>query len=116
MKKNKTVRLSEQDKKCLEDAGQFISANLSHHYTLQEISARAGINRYKLTYGFKQLFGSSIHQFLIKKRIAHAQILLQEGTKPLKEIAQLNGYKRVENFITAFKKYSGITPNRFKKG
>lgn len=115
MMKNKILRLSNDDITCLLEAKEFISANPAYRHGIRQIAARAGINRYKLTYGFKQLFGSTVHQYIIRTRMENARRLLMQTEKPVKEIAKLNGYSNTENFNYAFKKYFGHTASSLKK-
>jgi AraC-like DNA-binding protein len=115
MANEKEILLSEHDKQCLALARKLLLEDLSVKHTINKLAQSSGINRYKLTYGFKQLYGKTIHGFAEEARMNNAKNLLADPDKTLKEIAAVNGYKRVENFITAFKKYYGITPNQFRK-
>jgi len=115
MASNKKFQLNEHDKQCLAIARDLLLKDLSERYTISELSQSSGINRYKLTYGFRQLYGNTIHAFAEAARMNNAELLLTDLTKTIKEIAALNGYRSAENFITAFKKYFGITPNQFRK-
>ena len=91
----------------------MIESHPEQQLDLSTLSQIAGMNRNKLTYGFKKLTGKSIHQFVIKIRMENAKLMLAANDKPIKAIALLNGYSNTENFINAFKKYCGITPSHF---
>jgi len=115
MNKKEELRLSKADKECLLSVKEYILNNLSEHFTIHLLAAKAGINRYKLTYGFKKSFGSSLHQFIIESRMKNAKRLLIETDEPIKAIALLNGYSNHENFSYAFKKYFGYSPSELRK-
>ena len=74
-----------------------------------------GMNEFKLKAGFKQVFGISMFDYLIKKRMQEARSLLLETDKPIKEIASLTGYSTKQSFLNAFKKYFHDTPGSFRK-
>ena len=107
--------LSDQDKSSLRLLKALIIEYPQNRYTINQLAKKAGISRIKLTYGFKLLFGSGIHQFIITKRIEKAQGLLHSTDLPIKAIASQCGYKTTQHFITAFKKYTGQSPGLYRK-
>ena len=109
------IRLNKHDQEQLEKLIRLLHEKQTGDYTIHAISRLTGINRYKLTYGFKQLTGHSVHQFLIKTRMENAKKLLIDFDKPVKEIAHLCGYHNTQNFIKAFKKCYKQTPSQFRK-
>ena len=84
-------------------------------YSIKKLSRQEGISRIKLTYGFRDMFGISIHRFIINTRMEKAKELLHTTNLPVKAIAVQCGYKSTQHFITAFKKYSGQPPALYKK-
>ncbi|PKP11485.1 MAG: hypothetical protein CVU08_12230 [Bacteroidetes bacterium HGW-Bacteroidetes-3] len=83
--------------------------------TLKELSRIFGTNEYKLKYGFKYLFKTSIYQFYNTKRLKKAHLLIQQTTIQLKEIALMFGFTTYPNFSKAFKKLFGYSPNDIKR-
>ena len=83
--------------------------------TLKELSRIFGTNEYKLKYGFKYLFKTSIYQFYNIKRLKKAHLLIQQTTIQLKEIALMFGFTTYPNFSKAFKKLFGYSPNDIKR-
>lgn len=83
--------------------------------TLKELSRIFGTNEYKLKYGFKYLFKTSIYQFYNIKRLKKAHLLIQQTTIQLKEIALMFGFSTYPNFSKAFKKLFGYSPNDIKR-
>jgi len=83
--------------------------------TLKELSRMFGTNEYKLKYGFKYLFKTSIYQFYNIKRLKKAHLLIQQTTIQLKEIALMFGFTTYPNFSKAFKKLFGYSPNDIKR-
>lgn len=82
---------------------------------LKELSKFFGTNEYKLKYGFKYLFKTSIYQFYNTKRLKKAHLLIQQTTIQLKEIALMSGFASYPNFSKAFKKLFGYAPSDIKR-
>ena len=54
--------------------------------------------------------------FIIRRKIEKAQLLLIAGELPVKEIAYLVGFEDFSYFSRVFKKTTGLTPNEYRKG
>ena len=83
--------------------------------TLVELSHKVGINDFKLKKGFKQLYGTTVYEFLVDARMEKAKLLLLETETSIHEIAFVTGYKNLSSFITAFKKKMGYSPGSYKR-
>jgi AraC-like DNA-binding protein len=84
--------------------------------SIKELSRIFGTNEYKLKYGFKQLFQTSIYQFYNNERLKKSHLLIQQTTLPLKKIAFMTGFSSYPNFSKAFKKSFGYAPYDIKRG
>lgn len=108
-------KLNQRENDALFMARDIISADITKHFTIQEISQKIQLNEFKLKSGFKQVFGSGIFEYLLKIRMENAYQLLTETDKPMKEIAALTGFEYTTNFTTSFKKYFGRTPGSLRR-
>ena len=99
----------------LQKIKHFIDANIQQHFTIGELSLRAGMGETKLKILFKQNFNTSIYAYLIRIRMLKAEQLLLETDYPLKKIAYLTGYKYTPNLIHAFRLRFGISPIQYRK-
>jgi two-component system response regulator YesN len=63
---------------------------------------------------FKQATGTNLFEFINKARIGKAKELLEEGSRPIQEIAKAAGFDSPQYFATAFKKTTGMTPNEYR--
>lgn len=93
-------------------------ADLSINYTIDELAYLSYMNRTKLQAGFKELFGKTLHEFIIENRMLLAYKLLLESYANnwnIAEIAKRVGYKHSNHFSTAFKKKFGKSPAAFVK-
>lgn len=89
-----------------------------HHATPPPISTlarRFGINRTKLTEGFRLAFGATIYDFVQSVRMQHAKQLLLDTSLPIALIAEKVGYERQTSFATAFRRHFGFTPRSVKR-
>jgi AraC-like DNA-binding protein len=59
--------------------------------------------------------GLKFSDILEKQRIALARIYLEEGASSLDDIAALLGYSEASSFGRAFKRWTGSTPQRYRK-
>lgn len=64
---------------------------------------------------FKNKEGQTIFDYLIKKRMNEAVRLLTATNLPVNEIAERVGYFSNSYFSTAFKKYTGMNPSKYRE-
>lgn len=64
---------------------------------------------------YKQMFGISCMDDVIKRRLHRAKDQLKFTAKPIREIAENCGYNNVEHFCRQFRKQNGCTPGQFRK-
>mgnify|MGYP000096110429 FL=1 len=64
---------------------------------------------------YKEFFGISIHQDMIRGRIEHAAALIQTTDMSISEIAAACGYENLEHFSRQFKKVKGCAPKQYRK-
>lgn len=64
---------------------------------------------------YKQLFGVSVMNDIIKSRIEYACYLLSSNTDSVSEIAFRCGYENKEHFTRQFKEVTGYTPRQYRE-
>lgn len=99
----------------IREAHDYLLRNMDNPCTLIELSHKVGINDFKLKKGFKQVYGTTVYEFLLDARMEKARVLLLETDTSAHEIAFITGYKNLSSFITAFKKKMGCSPGTFRK-
>jgi AraC-like DNA-binding protein len=104
------AELSEADIAAVHEADAILSADLSEHYSIQQLSGMAGTNAFKLKKGFRLIFKMGVFGRLLYRRMEKAKFLLETTNKPIKDVAYEAGYDTVAGFITAFRKRFGKTP------
>lgn len=63
---------------------------------------------------FKETFGVSTGDFIVNRKLAHAEKLLTDTGNSIKEIAAMCGYRDYNYFIRQFRAKKGITPGRLR--
>jgi AraC-like DNA-binding protein len=84
--------------------------------TLKELAVKFDSNEYRLKFGFREFFKTSIYNFYHEERLKRAHLMIQQTKIPLKEIAIMNGFNTYLNFYKAFKKRFEYTPSEVDRG
>ena len=103
-----------KDKECIIAARDFINSRLSSPPNLTEIARAAGVNEFKLKYGFKEMFHTTVFTYLTEKRLNLAKQYLLDSELTLSEIADQLGYSSTQHFHNQFKKKFNKTPKSFR--
>ncbi len=99
----------------LRDAVLYIEGHYSENITLSNISVNAGINHTTLTARMKEELGCTVIEYLMKYRIIVSKKQLAFTEVPIKDIANMVGFKTVQHFNRIFKETTGTTPAEFRK-
>lgn len=107
-----TIIRNAADRERLYFARDYLISNYADPVSLSELSKVTGLNEFKLKNGFRELFDSSVMDFLINFRLEQARELLTNTTKNISEIAYETGYSSPSYFSKAFKKKYGVNPKK----
>ena len=97
----------------IRQAKDMIINRLSEPPTLSALDVEMDLSRKKLKEGFKQIYGSTVYQFVLDHKMNHARQLLGTGSYNVNEVAIQLGYSNSSHFIEAFKKKFGTTPKKY---
>lgn len=103
------TRLSARDQRTLEGIRGYLAERYMAPPTLPELARMAGMNRTKLTQGFRELFGETVLDYSLRLRMSRARHLLLEGDT-VGRVAAAVGYAHHSSFSQAFKSYFGFAP------
>lgn len=93
---------------------EFIDSNLEGDLSLEFLENHFFIDRFHLSRMFKKHAGSTIHEYIIYKRISKAKQLLSDGFN-VTEVCNMSGFNDYSNFIRMFKRTVGISPGKYQK-
>lgn len=112
---NDFVKPRATDIERIHEVERIIMANLENPLSLIELAHRAGINDYKLKKLFKHVYGMTVFEYIMMKKLENARYLVLETELPFTDIAFQAGFKNVSNFNEAFKRKFVVTPGYMRK-
>ena len=93
----------------------FISVHLGDSdLSLHDLAAVACLSTYQFGRAFKYATGETPHQFVLKRRIELAKLLLRERRLSLSEIACSAGFADQAHFSNRFRQIVGVTPRQYR--
>ena len=90
----------------------YINEHYSEDLSLDHLANRFFVSKYHLSREFQRLVGTSVHRYIIQKRLVMAKQMLSEG-KPSSEVYQHCGFGDYSNFYRAFKAEYQISPKDY---
>lgn len=90
----------------------YINDHYSEDLSLDFLANKFFISKYHLSREFGRLVGTSVHRYLIQKRLVMAKQMMSEGM-PSTEVYQHCGFGDYSNFYRAFKAEYQISPKKF---
>ena len=106
--------VSEERPDAVEQAIQYIRARYAEPITVEAIAAKLGYSEGYLSRLFKSRTGTSLIDYVIRTRVEQAKTRLLDTDAPLQQIAASVGYEDAYYFSRAFKKYTGVSPIRYR--
>lgn len=110
-----TRKLDNYDVHKLESARNILDNHFIDPPSQKELARKVALNESKLRRDFKEYFGVTIHNYIIRVRMEYARKLLLDEKKSIFEAAALTGFSHQNNFSNAFKKYFGISPSDIRR-
>ena len=79
---------------------------------IEFLADKFGMSPTKLKRDFKQIYGESIYQYYLGKKMDYAKILIIEKKIRIGEVSNMLGYKNDSKFSEAFKNKYGVLPSK----
>lgn len=92
----------------------YIFKHLYEHISLSELADFVDLNPNYLSELFKKDVGITLSEYIQKEKIEEAKRLLLSSNYSLLEISSLLNFHDQSHFTRLFKKYTGITPKKFR--
>lgn len=106
--------LSLEDTRRVVAARRMIDERWHEKLTLDKIARACGLNRAKLTRGFRDMFNCSIAEAIAEQRLSQAKRMLLTTNLPVSSVGYENGYLNNASFARAFGRRFGISPSDFR--
>jgi AraC-like DNA-binding protein len=94
---------------------QFITENLDRPITVEEIAAIARQSESHFHRSFKRSLGTTVHLYVMSRRIEMAQQLMINTSEPLSRIALACGMCDQSHLTRWFTRLSGESPNQWRR-
>lgn len=92
---------------------EYIGQNYMSDISLEKCAEMTGISYTYLSKAFKRETGMRFVEYLNRQRVKKAKSLLIRQDVPMKNIAELSGFRNYNYFFKVFKEIEGMTPTEF---
>ncbi len=106
--------LNQADSRRLVAARRIIDEQWSEKLTLDSLARACGINRAKLTRGFRELYRCTVAEAIAERRLIEASRKLLTTDLPVSSIGYASGYLNNASFSRAFGRRFGVSPSEYR--
>jgi AraC family transcriptional regulator, transcriptional activator of the genes for pyochelin and ferripyochelin receptors len=106
--------LSHADSCRLVAARRIIDEQWADKLTLDSLARACGLNRAKLTRGFRALYRCTIAEAIAERRLVEASRALLTTDLPVSSIGYASGYLNNASFSRAFGRRFGVSPSEYR--
>lgn len=108
------LRHEERNTSRLRAAIQYIHQNLTEKITVAKLAAISYMSQSAFFQAFKDMFGISPLEYVLKARIEQAKKLMANPDTNITDICYASGFNNLNHFSRMFKRMEGITPRQYK--
>lgn len=90
----------------------YLNQDIASAPSLDELSAHFFVSKYYLSHRFREHTRTTIHQYILMKKVNLAKHLLENGASP-QEVCDKCGFSTYSNFYKAFVSQTGASPREF---
>ena len=108
--------LGELDSRRIMVARRVIDEGWREKLTLDSIARASGLNRVKLTRGFRAMFDCSVAEAIAERRLGSAREMLLVTDLPVSAVGYRCGYSNNASFARAFSRRFGQAPSQVRAG
>ena len=94
---------------------EYVHSHISDNIGVEQLANVACITKPYFIRLFKHEFGFPPVQYINRKKVERAQLLLFTTDKAVKEVAFILGFSDQNYFIRLFRKLTGITPQEYRR-
>ncbi|MGM9674058.1 MAG: helix-turn-helix domain-containing protein [Bacteroidaceae bacterium] len=95
---------------------EHIRHNICKTIDLQSLADMACMSKDHFIRIFKKRTGETPNNYIIKKKMEAAELLLITTNDTIKNIALVIGYEDCSYFVKTFKAFAGVTPTEYRQG
>jgi AraC-like DNA-binding protein len=94
---------------------EYIRVHISGAIRLGALARAAGLSKMHFAAQFRARTGIRPHEYVVRQRIARAQVLLMVTETKIADVGSLVGFSTQAHFTTVFHRYVGATPYRWQR-
>lgn len=111
----KPIPLTHAQEDAIRKAYKYLLGHLHENPSYDLLAHKYGLSKYKLTKGFKYLYGIELAKFIQHAKLEHAHHLIEVEGQTVEKAAEATGYGSPQNLQPPFKKYFGYNPSEILK-
>ncbi len=96
-------------------AKEALLANLNAKVSLEEVAQACDLSRSHFSRSFRQSFGESPYQFILKARIETAKMMIRERSLAMAEISLACGFADQSHMTRVFSREVGVSPVAWRR-
>lgn len=96
-------------------AADYIDEHLSEDLDAGSIAAAAGLSKYHFGKAFKESSGTTLHRYVLARRMHRAQRLLSTSDLSLAEVAAASGFSDQSHLTVLFSRRFGVSPRIYRE-
>lgn len=113
-KHRKKIKITKTDTENLQSVVHYLDHHYAFSVSLEDLLKISFMGKTKLKTFFKDYVGCTISDYIVRKRMDHAQHLLMRPDLAISEIARAVGYERSDSFSRQFKQIMGLLPREYR--
>ncbi|GMQ59083.1 hypothetical protein AN1V17_34800 [Vallitalea sediminicola] len=111
--KNKDV--SDYHSDTMKNITDYIEQNIYNSISISELADICGLSETRFKIKFKKQFGMPPHEYILRRKILAAKILLRSSSMTMTDIAYTLSFSSSQYFSTVFKRFTYMSPKDYKK-
>jgi LacI family transcriptional regulator len=98
------------------EAVRIVRGRPAADITVDVLALQLGLSRSTLEQRFRRSIGCSVHDEIVRSRLAEVRRIIGNPQLPMKQVAQACGFGSVSYMTTFLKKHLGVTPGQLRGG
>jgi AraC family transcriptional regulator len=112
----RTRRFSQLTGRQLRRVRDFVESQLETDLRLNAMADICGLSTEYFVRLFKATLQVSPYQYVLSRRVERAKILLGQSEQSLADVALQCGFSHQEHMTRMFRRFTGVTPGRYRRG